>query len=46
MTFHTPIESPGRVDKKYVVFKNVYCDLWPKKPKNSVKIRMFKTTFP
>ena len=24
MTIHTPIESPSRVDKKYVVFKNVY----------------------
>jgi hypothetical protein len=23
MTIHTPIESPGRVDKKYVVLKNV-----------------------
>jgi hypothetical protein len=30
MTKHTPVESPGRVDKKYVVFKNVYCDFWAK----------------
>jgi hypothetical protein len=27
---HTPIESSGQVDKKYV-FKNVFCDLSPKK---------------
>jgi hypothetical protein len=37
ITIHTPIESPGRVDKKYFVFKNVYSDFWPK---NSVKIRI------
>jgi hypothetical protein len=24
ITIHTPIESPGRVDKKYFVFKNIY----------------------
>ena len=30
MTIHTPIESPGGGDKKYVVLKNVYFDLWPK----------------
>ncbi len=26
----TPMESPSRVDKKEVVFKNVYFDFWPK----------------
>jgi hypothetical protein len=31
ITLHTPIESPGRADKKYVVIKNVNCDLGPKK---------------
>ena len=31
MTIHTPIENPGLVDKKYVVFKNVNIDFWPKK---------------
>jgi hypothetical protein len=30
MTIHTLIESPGRVDKKYAVIENVYCDFWPK----------------
>jgi hypothetical protein len=24
MTIHTPIESPGRVDKKYVVLKMMF----------------------
>jgi hypothetical protein len=28
-----PIESPCRVDKKYVVFKNVFLDIWPKEAK-------------
>jgi hypothetical protein len=42
MTIHTPIESPDRVDKNYVVLKNVYCDLWPK---NSVKMRFLKSSF-
>ena len=41
MTIHIPIESPGRVDKKYVVFKNVYLISGLNKPKNSEKIRMF-----
>jgi hypothetical protein len=30
---YTPIEIPCRVDKKYYVFKNVYCDFWPKEAK-------------
>jgi hypothetical protein len=29
MTIHTPIESPGRVDKKYAVFKIKYGILRP-----------------
>ena len=37
MTIHTPIESPNRVDKKYVVFKNVYLDIWPKEAKKERK---------
>ena len=37
ITIHTPIESPGRVDKKYVVIKNIYAISGPKKTKNSVK---------
>jgi hypothetical protein len=31
MTICTPIDSPAQVDKKYVAFKNVYLDFWPKK---------------
>ncbi len=31
ITIHTPIESPSRVYSKYVVFKNIYFDFWPKK---------------
>jgi hypothetical protein len=41
MTIHTPIESPGRVDKKYVDLKNLNCDFCPKKTKNSLKLRIF-----
>ncbi len=37
MTIHAPIESPNRVDKKYVVFKNVYLDIWPKEAKKERK---------
>ncbi len=37
MTIHTPIESPSRVDMKYVVFKNVYLDIWPKEAKKERK---------
>jgi hypothetical protein len=29
--FENVIESPGRVNKKYVIFKNVNCVFWPKK---------------
>ena len=39
MKIHTPPYSPCRVDKKYVASK--LSDFWPKKPKNSVKIRYF-----
>jgi hypothetical protein len=42
MTIHTPNESPSRVDKKYVVFKNVYCVFWPKK---ALKYVYFKRRF-
>ena len=37
MTIHTPIESPSRVDKKYVVFKNVNIDIWPKEAQKLCK---------
>ena len=37
MTIHTPIESPCQVDKKYVVFKNVYFDIWAKEAKKERK---------
>ena len=37
MIIDTPIESPNRVDKKYVVFKNVYLDIWPKEAKKERK---------
>ena len=37
MIIDTPIESPSRVDKKYVVFKNVYLDIWPKEAINERK---------
>ena len=30
MTIHSTIESPSRVDMKYVVFENIYFDFWPK----------------
>jgi hypothetical protein len=33
MAIHTPIESSIRVDKKYFVFENIYCDFWPKEAK-------------
>jgi hypothetical protein len=35
MTIHTPIESPGRVDKKYIVFKMFTMICCSKNPKNS-----------
>jgi hypothetical protein len=38
MTIHTPIESPGRVYKNYVVFKIIYGVIRPKKAKNRVKM--------
>jgi hypothetical protein len=41
MTIRTPIESPRRVDKKYVVFKNICSDTWSKKTKNRVKTGIF-----
>ena len=37
MTINTPIESPSRVDMKYVVFKNVFLDIWPKEAKKLCK---------
>ncbi len=37
----TPIESPSRVYSKNVVLRNIYSDVWSKKPINSVKIRIF-----
>ena len=37
MIIDTPIESPSRVDMKYVVFKNVYLDIWPKEAKKERK---------
>ena len=37
MTIYTPIESPSRVDKKYVVFKNVFLDIWQKEAKKESK---------
>jgi hypothetical protein len=41
-TIHTPIESPARVDKKYVALKKVYNIISvPKKPKTSGKLRIF-----
>ncbi len=41
ITIHTPIESPCRVYSKYIVFGNIYSDVWSKKPIKSVKIRIF-----
>ncbi len=41
ITIHTPIESPSQVYSKNVVFKNIFIDPDPKKPINSVKIRIF-----
>jgi hypothetical protein len=38
---HTPIESPSRVYSKYVLLRNIYSDVWSKKLRNSVKIRIF-----
>jgi hypothetical protein len=38
MTIHTPIESPGRVDKNYAVFKIIYGVIRPIKAKNRVKM--------
>ena len=38
MTIHTPIESPGRVDKNYAVFKIIYGVIRPKRAKNRVKM--------
>ena len=38
MTIHTPIESPGRVDKNYAVFKIIYGVIRPTKAKNRVKM--------
>jgi hypothetical protein len=45
VTIHTPIESPSQVDQKYVVIENIHCVFRPKKPKNSVKIHIFKGRF-
>ena len=36
MTIHTPIESPCRVDPRYVDFKNVFCYFRPKIPYKSL----------
>jgi hypothetical protein len=41
MTIDTPIESPSRVNSKYVVTKNNYRGFWLKNPKNFTKIRHF-----
>jgi hypothetical protein len=41
ISIHTPIESPCHVYSKYVVLRNIYSDVWSKKPINSVKIRIF-----
>jgi hypothetical protein len=38
MTIHTPIESPGRIDKNYAVFKLINGVILPKKAKNRVKM--------
>jgi hypothetical protein len=38
MTIHTPVESPGRVDKKYVVFKRVMCFNTQKNVYNTQKL--------
>jgi hypothetical protein len=38
MAIHTPIESPGRVDKNYAVFKIIYGVIRPIKAKNRVKM--------
>ena len=45
MTFHTPIESPCRVDKKCAVFKKVYWDFWPKKILKAALKYEFKAPF-
>jgi hypothetical protein len=37
MIIDTPIESPSRVNMKYVVFKTVYLDIWPKEAKKERK---------
>ena len=41
MTIHTPIESPGRVDKNYAVFKIIYGVIRPKKYSSKVPLRSF-----
>jgi hypothetical protein len=41
MTIHTTIESPRRVEKKYVVFKMFFAFSGSKKPKNSEEILVF-----
>ena len=41
ITIHTPIESPSRVYSKYVVLRNIYSDVWFKKPINSIKYVFF-----
>jgi len=41
ITIHTPIESPSRVYSKYVVLRNIYSDVWFKKPIKSIKYVFF-----
>ncbi len=45
MTIYAPIDSPCRIDKKYVVFKNVWSGNWHKMPKNRVTICVLKISF-
>jgi len=45
MTMYAPIDSPCRIDKKYVVFKNVWSGNWHKMPKNRIIICVLKMSF-